>query len=798
MPSAPTGLTAAEAAERLERVGPNELTRTPPPSPWAILAGQFANPLVLLLAGAAVVTVLVGEHVDAIAIGAIVVLNAIVGFVQEYRAERALLALRDMTSPRARVLRDGHVHTVAATEVVPGDLLLLEAGDLVAADAELVEAHHLRTIEAVLTGESLPVDKSTEPVPDDAPLAEQRHRVFAGTAVSGGSGTARVVATGMKTEMGRIADLLGTAESGPTPLQQQLARLGRTLSLASLVVVGLIGALELWRGVAWLDVLTTSVSLAVAAVPEGLPAVVTIALALGVQRMAGRNVLVRRLPAVETLGAVTVVCTDKTGTLTTGRMAVRDVWGADRDRLLDAAAACCDADRDTGEGDPTELAILEAAAERGIHRRDIERERPRVEVHPFDPGRKRMSIRRADGWLYVKGAVEAVAPACEGSTRAVEREAELMAERGLRVIAVARGRGAEEGPLECLGLLGLADPPRPGVERAVEMARRAGIQPVMITGDHPVTARAIARELGILAAGDDPDLVVHARVTPERKLAIVRDWKRREAVVAMTGDGANDAPSIREAHVGIAMGVAGTEVTREAADIVLTDDDFSSIVEGVREGRTIADNIRKALVYLLSGNAGEVLLMLAAVAVGLPVPLLPLHLLWINLVTDGLPALALVSDPPQPDVMRRPPRRPGAPVLGRAAWTLVGATAVLEGGVVFAAYATELQLAGVREARSFAFATLVVSQLLRSFAARSPTRVFWEVGVFTNLWLLGVVTFSVGLQVALFALPFTRGLFDLAPLGFGGVTLALALGFVPVSVLEIGKLLRRLLRRSSA
>lgn len=795
MPSAKTGLTAPEAQQLLAQVGPNELTREPPPSPWAILAGQFVNPLVLLLAAAAVVTVLLDEYVDAIAIGAIVVLNALVGFVQEYRAERALLALRDMTAPRARVLRDGHAHTIPAAEVVPGDLLLLEAGDVVAADAELVEAHHLRTIEAVLTGESLPVEKSAEPVPADAPLAEQRHRVFAGTSVSGGTAIARVFATGMQTEMGRIADLLDTAQAGPTPLQRQLATLGRNLSLLAVLVVAVIGALGLWRGLGWLEVLTTSVSLAVAAVPEGLPAVVTIALAIGVQRMAGRNVLVRKLPAVETLGAVTVICTDKTGTLTTGRMAVRDLWGDDRDALLDAAAACCDADLESGEGDPTELAILEAAAERGIHRRDIERERPRVEVFPFDAERKRMSIRRADGWLYVKGAVEAVAPGCEGSTRALQREAELMAERGLRVLAVARGRGGEEDPLECLGLVGMADPPRPGAQQAVEVARAAGIQPVMITGDHPVTARAIARELGILKAHDDPSLTVHARVTPERKLTIVRDWKQRGAVVAMTGDGANDAPSIREAHVGIAMGRAGTEVTREAADIVLTDDEFSSIVEGVREGRTISDNIRKALVYLLSGNAGEVLLMLAAVLVGLPVPLLPLHLLWINLVTDGLPALALVSDPPQPDVMRRPPRQPGAPVLGRGLWALLGATALLEGGVVFVAYVLELRAAGLQEARSLAFATLVVSQLLRSFATRSPTHVFWEVGAFTNLWLLGVVTVSVGLQVGLFAWPFTRDLFDLAPVGADGVLLALGLGLVPVSVLELAKLVRRALRR---
>jgi Ca2+-transporting ATPase len=791
-----TGLTSAEAARRLAGVGSNEIRRAEATPPWRIFADQLTSPVVLLMLGAALISGLLREAADAIAIAAIVVLNAIVGFLQEYRAERAVLALRAMTAPRARVVRDGQTTNVAATEVVPGDLLVLEAGDIVAADAALVEAHALRAGEAALTGESAPVDKCTAPAPDDAPLAERHDRVFLGTSISAGTGRAVVTATGMATELGRIASLLETAEDTETPLQRRLAQVSRMLLIASVAIVGVVAALGLVRGTGAFDVFLSAVSLAVAAIPEGLPAIVTIALALGVRRMVVRHALVRKLPAVETLGCATVICTDKTGTLTTGVMAVRELWGPDHAALLDAAAACCDAELGAdpgtvpgiGIGDTTELAILAEAELRGIRRDAIERDRPRAEVVPFDPATKRMAIRRADGVWYEKGAAEVVLPRCvAGATGAPQAVAQLAA-RGLRVLAIAVGEAPDA--LTLRGLIGIADPPRPEAIAAVAAARAAGIQTVMITGDHPVTAQVIARELGILRPGQPTDGRVHARATPEDKLRIVRDWKARGAIVAMTGDGVNDAPALREAHVGIAMGRTGTEVTREVSDIVLADDNFATIVAAIREGRGIFDNIRKALVYLLSGNTAELAVMLIAALFGLPLPLLPLQLLWINLVTDGLPALALVVDPPEADVMRRPPRPPAEPILGRAEWREIAVTGALQTAVTFGVYAWALG-DGLARARSLAFAVLVFVQLFRSFASRSTTRVFWQVGAFSNLVLLAVVIASVAFQLAIHSLPLTRALFGITALTPRDAALCLALGVVPVTVVELAKLVRR-------
>jgi Ca2+-transporting ATPase len=794
-----SGLSSAEAARRLASVGPNELQREAGPSALGLLASQFVNPMVALLLVASGVAGALGELADAVAIGTIVVLNAVVGFVQEYRAEKALLALRAMTAPRARVLRDGRSAMIAASEVVPGDLLVLEAGDVVSADAKLREAHQLSTIEAALTGESLPVAKSPEEGATPAPLAERHDHVFLGTSVATGTGRATVTATGMRTEMGRIASLLASAESGETPLQKRLDQVSRTLLLLCLAVVGIVGLLGVLHGDPLLEVLLTSVSLAVAAVPEGLPAVVTIALAVGVQRMAARHVLVRRLPAVETLGSTTVICTDKTGTLTTGVMAVREVWGQDHDAVLRAAVACVDAElgpSGQGIGDPTEVALLVAAAQRGMLREQIEQHNPRRKVEPFDSETKRMAVLRADGVLYVKGAAERLLPLSRSGTEGALAAMERMAERGLRVLGVAVGRGEEVRDLGFLGLVGMADPPRPEAIAAIAAAKKGGIRTVMITGDHPVTARAIARELGILGATDDPDQVVHARATPEDKIKIVRDWKARGAIVAMTGDGVNDAPAIREAHIGIAMGKGGTEVTREAASVVLTDDNFASIVEGVREGRTIYENIRKTLVYLLSGNAGELMVMFAASLMGLPLPLLPLHLLWINLLTDGLPALALVMDPPDADVMSRPPRDPNEPMLGRSQWVTIAITGALQAAVTLGVFVSALD-EGEAVARNLAFSTLVFGELFRAFAARSPDRVLFEVGLFTNLKLLGIVTLSAVFQLALHHVPWIEEVFQIAPLTLEQCLTSIGLGLIPVSVLELGKLVRRALRPRS-
>lgn len=789
-PNAPRGLSTTEAARRLQEFGANEIARQQGASAWRLLLAQFSSPVIWLLFGACAVSAVLGELADAIAIGAIVIVNGLVGFFQEYRAERAVLALRSMTAPRARVMRDGHTTELPASQVVPGDVLVLEAGDIVAADARLLEAHALSTIEAALTGESLPTEKSTQPARANAPLAERRDCVFLGTSVATGSGAAEVIATGMRTELGHIAHLLATATDEVTPLQKRLASLSRVLLFLCLGIVAAVALLGWIRGVPGVQILLSAVSLAVAAVPEGLPAIVTIALAIGVQRMAARRALIRRMVAVETLGCATVICTDKTGTLTTGVMTVREVWG-DEVLILDAAAACCDADladdERSGVGDPTEVAILVAAAARGIRRSAIERERPRRSVNPFDADRKRMSIFRADGVLYVKGAVESVAQ-CSRVVPAQTLEANAeMASRGLRVLAVARGSTDKEEGLELLGLIGIADPPRVEVIDAIALAASAGIRTVMITGDHPVTAHAIARELGIVRVGESPDNLVHARATPEDKLQIVRRWKSRGAIVAMTGDGVNDAPALREAHIGIAMGRTGTEVTREASDMVLADDNFATIINAVEEGRGIFDNIRKTVVYLLSGNTAELAVMFVAAIAGLPMPLLPLHLLWINLVTDGFPALALVTDPTDANAMKRPPRLAQESILGAKEWRTVVFTGLLQATVTLAAFVWALNERDLDEARNLAFSVLVFGELLRAFSARDARRPFWEIGMFSNMRLLTVVAISFFVQIGIHHIPAMQELFQISPLSLMDCVLSIALGALPLMALELAK-----------
>jgi Ca2+-transporting ATPase len=790
-----TGLTHEEAARKLALHGVNKIQRGAETPVWLALGRQFSSPVVLLLVGACVVSGLLGEVLDAVAIGSIVVLNGLVGFFQEHRAERTILALRSMTAPRARVFREGRSVLLPSTEIVPGDLLLLEAGDVVGADARVLEAHSLSTNEAALTGESVPVEKSIEPVAPDAPLAEQHDSVFMGTSVCTGTAVTEVVATGMKTELGHIAHLLTTAEETETPLQRHLARVGGTLLRVCLGIVALVAMAGLLRGLPVFEVFMSAVSLAVAAVPEGLPAIVTIALAIGVQRMAARHALIRRLPAVETLGCATVICTDKTGTLTTGVMTVRELWGNDETQLLFAGAACSDAevgeDGRSGIGDPTELAILAAAAERNIRREEIERERPRVAVEPFDAKRKRMSITRADGFVYAKGALEVILPESARGTEGATEAHSRMVEKGLRVLAVARGRKDDREDVELLGLIGIADPPRKEAIEAVAAAHGAGIKIVMITGDHPVTARAVAREFGIIRSDADADQFVHARATPEDKIQIVHAWKGRGDIVAMTGDGVNDAPALREAHIGVAMGKTGTEVTREASDMVLTDDNFASIIAAVKEGRGIFENIRKSLVYLLAGNAGELAVMLAAAVIGLPLPLLPLHLLWINIVTDGLPALALVMDPTEEDALRKPPRNPKEPILGRPQWNYILLTGLVQAAMTLGVFAWALRFRNLTEARNLAFSALVFGELFRAFAARSLTRTFWELGAFTNARLLGVVVFSSIIQIGIHHIPATQALFQIGSLSLADCLLSLVIGLSPVTFLEIQKVVRR-------
>jgi Ca2+-transporting ATPase len=867
------GLEAGETAARLERDGPNEIRRGREISPLAIFADQFRSLVIWVLLGAAVVSVGLGELVDGVAIVAIVILNAVIGFFQEYRAEHAVAALARLAAPHARVVRGGGTEVVPARDVVRGDVVLLDAGDLVPADARLSEASTLRTDEAALTGESQPVEKDVAVYAPDTPLADRRNMVFLGTSVAGGTGRGVVVATGMATEVGRIATLLDTASSDETPLQRKLDLVARRLLWACLAIVVLVFALGLLRGLPPLELFMSAVSLAVAAIPEGLPAVVTVALALGVSRMVRRNALVRRLPSVETLGSAQVICSDKTGTLTVGEMTARKIVtsesvlavtgegyatdgefledgaeqvptaGTPLSELLLAAAACNDAeltrrdDRPAIVGDPTEGALLVAAAKGGVRRERVEAELPRLGSVPFDSDRKRMTIvRRRDGgagtpWAFVNGAPEVVLERCsrirtaEGLVEldAVRRErlrtaVSLLANDGLRVLALAERRldvfpapEDVEQDLTFLGLVGLQDPPRAEARDAVARCKRAGIRTVMITGDHPDTARAIARELGILESGEevmvgadlerlnDDELArrvsrvaVYARVTAEHKLRLVRAWKANGVVVAMTGDGVNDAPALKEASIGVAMGIAGTEVTKEAGDMVITDDNFASIIAAVEEGRGIYDNIAKTLSYLLGGNAGELAVMLAAGLVGWPLPLLPVQLLWINLVTDGLPALALATDPIDPDVLRRPPRRPDAQLADRAFLASTALTGALTATVTLAAFAFELYTGGrVVDARNAAFSVLVFAELLRAFGARSTTRTVWEVGLFSNLRLFGVILVSFGLQVVIHHTPVLEQVFGTEPITLAECLGWIGLGVVPLAVLEARKVVAK-------
>ena len=873
------GLSPEEAARRLVAEGPNELQRGAEVAALAILAQQFRSLVVWLLIAAALVSMALGEVVDGAAILAIVLLNAGLGFFQEFRAERAVAALARLSAPRARLVRGGQPVLAPAREVVRGDLLILDAGDLVAADARLLDAAELRLNEASLTGESEPVEKHPVALPVDTPLADRRNQVFLGTAVASGSGRALVVATGMHTEVGGIARLLASATSGETPLQRRLDRVARRLLWACLAIVLVVFALGWLRGNDAFELFLSAVSLAVAAVPEGLPAVVTVALALGVERMVRRHALVRSLPSVETLGSTQVICTDKTGTLTVGSMTLRRLVTPDSafrvtgeglapegailgegeedgaapkevQDLLRVAAGCNDAElaAEAGKtvvaGDPTEVALLVAAAKAGIRREALEAEEPRLRTLPFDSDRKRMTVvreREGSAYAYVKGAPEAI---LARSTRVRTRTGDLpldtlsrarleqaiahLAADALRVLAFAERRlervedGAIEEDLTFLGLAGLQDPPRAEARDAVARCRRAGIRIVMITGDHPNTARAIAAELGILAAGDEllgggelaklaeeelrgrvERVRVYARVTAEDKLRIVRAWKARGFVVAMTGDGVNDAPALREASIGIAMGITGTEVAKEASDMVITDDNFASIVAAVEEGRGIFDNVAKTLSYLLAGNAGELLLVLVATLLGYPLPLLPIQLLWINLVTDGLPALALATDPIDADVLARPPRLPAAELLDRRRLAGIAFTGSLTAAVAFGVFAFELAGGGdVAAARNAAFSTLVFAELLRAFGARSDTKLVHEVGLFTNLRLFAIVAVSFALQIWIHHSPLLERLFGTQPITLVQCATWIALGTVPLLVLELGKWARRRLphreRRAAA
>ncbi|HHD4623396.1 TPA: cation-translocating P-type ATPase [Legionella pneumophila] len=868
------GLTEAEAVRRLKEVGPNLLDKQKRTSPLVIFLQQFSNIIIWVLLGAVVVSFLLGEKADAIAIFAIVILNAIIGFALEYRADRAILALQQMAAPKATVLRDGYAKLIAASDIVPGDVILFESGDLIAADARLFEFSALKVNEAPLTGESLPVAKNLDLCTKDTSLADRKNMVFMGTAVVNGTGRALVIATGMQTEMGRIAQLLGEASRDKTPLQKKLNQVGSRLLWVCFFIVMAIFGLGLLRNIPIFNLFMSSVSLAVAAIPEGLPAVVTVALALGVQRMVRRAVLVRRLSAVETLGYLQVICTDKTGTLTVGEMTARkfvtasDVYSiygegynlagkfslqgqeinVSEDKLLQASlqamVSCNNAEfrqqngQMTVAGDPTEVALLVAAAKGGFWRSELQISNPRIKELPFSSERKRMTVvcqyDNDELMVYVKGAPEIVLERCThiltktgikkltlNDKARMRQSCEFMASEALRILAFAQrpldtswlDKEIEEieSNLVFLGLIGLQDPPHSSAKESVSRCKKAGIKLVMITGDHPVTARAIAQELGILSEGDQlltgneleniseeefnscvKDIAVYARVTAEHKLKIVRAWKKQNRVVAMTGDGVNDAPALKEASIGIAMGKTGASVTKEASDIIVMDNNFTSIVAGIEEGRTIYDNIIITLIYLLAGNSAELLVVFVALLIGWPLPLLPIQLLWINLVTDGLPAIGLATDRSEPGILSRPARTIQKSMMDGTFLKRVSFIGCVTAVVTLIVFAYEyLAYKDLTQAQDAAFSILVTARLLIAFGTRSDTKTIFQLGFFSNLHLFIIISISFSLQVLIHHIPVLRDLFGIGQISFTQCISWILIGTLPLLVIEAQKWLRK-------
>jgi len=871
--SSPTGLTTPEASRRLSQHGPNEIQTTHGVSAWTILFEQFQNIFVVILLLATVLSLFLGHGVEAVAIAVIVLFAVLLGFTQEFRAEKALLALQQMAAPLARVLRDGAEVDLPARDLVPGDVVVLHAGDKLPADLRVIEAVNLQAEEAALTGESEPVEKQVQALPDPAlPLGDRKNMLFAGTATTYGRGRGVVVTTGMATEFGKIAQMLQTVRTSRTPLQENLDRVGVLLARAAIVVVAVIVAFGLFHGHPWLEMLLFGVALAVAVVPEALPAVVTVSLAIGVQRMVRRNALIRRLPAVETLGSTSVICTDKTGTLTRNEMTVRQVYVGGEllevsgsgyepkgefskvssnsstgnedvpmeslDALLRGAALASDAelqqDPQNGgwrvQGDPTEGALLVAAAKAGLHKPELERESPRIDEIPFSSETKRMTTlhRHGDSVIaYCKGAPEILLPLCtrwlnngrespldEEARKAILTAARNMAGHALRVLGVASKTPAQredaERDLTLLGLLGMIDPPRPEARAAIEKCEIAGIQVVMMTGDHPETAAAVARELGlnkksgrVVTGGElermsDADLErdieqfeVYARVSPAHKLRVVTALQHNGHVVAMTGDGVNDAPALKKADIGIAMGITGTDVSKEAAAMTLIDDNFASIVAAVEEGRSIFGNIRKYLMYLLSANVGEILLIASATLLGLPMPLSTVQILYVNLATDGLPALALALDPPDSDLMQRPPRNPRSSIFMPAVVALMVVGGLWSAIINLGLFVWYLHSGRTHEeAMTLTFVSLVLIQFFKAYNFRSDRHSVLE-RPFANRWLNLAIAWELLLLAAIIYTPFLQVPFETFSMSLMDWVWAVLLAHTICPVLEFAKRLAR-------
>ncbi|HAG10504.1 MAG TPA: ATPase [Desulfotomaculum sp.] len=871
------GLNTEEADARLKTFGPNALEEEPPRSFFVMIYNQLKDVLVLILIAAALISAFIGEWRDSIVILIIVILNGTIRSIKENKARYAMKALKDMTKPLAKVIRGGNLLQISSEKVVPGDLFLVEAGDFVPADSRLIEAASLYVDESALTGESIPVEKDTAVInTGQLAVGDRKNMLFMGTAVTGGRGKALVVETGMKTQLGRIAELLETAEEESTPLQQRLASLGKVLGIAAGAIVVVVLALGLYRGIPLPEMFMVSISLAVAAVPEGLTAVVTIVLAMGVTRMSQRQAIIRRLPAVETLGAATVICSDKTGTLTKNEMTVTGIFVADSffqvtgsgyepegkfldkngkemssldtnlDLLLLGGLLNSDAQleqTDTGyqvAGDPTEVALVVAAAKAGITKKETETKYPRLAEIPFDSNRKMMTtFHLLSGTVqsFTKGAPDVLLSRCskvlsakepvlldEGIRKHLLEVNSGFALQGQRVLALATRLWPEvkenypkesdtaERDLTFIGFYAIQDPPRPEAKEAVAVSRGAGIRSIMITGDHRDTAIAIAKELDLLQPGDEVmtgdqiemideeglrkvanKVAVYARVSPEHKLRIVSALKHHGHVVAMTGDGVNDAPALKRADIGAAMGISGTEVARGASDMVLRDDNFATIVKAIEEGRTIYNNIRSSVQFLLSCNAGEIITIFVALLLGLGNPLTPIQILWMNLVTDGAPALALGLEPPLKGLMKKPPRNPREGLFAGGMGAKILWQGFVIGAMCLVCYFIGLrQGLPVKQVHTMVFATLCMCQLVHSFNVRSLDQSLFSIGFFTNRSLVLANVLSVSALLSVIFVPFLRDMFGTELLQLNNWLLVLGLSIVPLVAVEISKAIGKL------
>jgi Ca2+-transporting ATPase len=887
--SSSKGLSSKEAQKRLLEYGPNELKEKEKRTLFMMFFDQFKDFMILILIGAAIISGIIGEPADTIAIVVIVVLNAVIGFIQEYRAEKAIAALKKMAAQIATVIRDGKPANIPAVEIVPGDIVLLEAGKVVPADMRLIETAQLKVEEAALTGESIPVEKHIKALHDEMlPLGDRKNMAYKGTTVSYGRGAGIAAATGMDTELGKIATMLQKEEEVKTPLQKRLAAFGKKLAIAVLAICAIIFGIGILRGEQPLLMLLTAISLAVAAIPEALPAVITISLALGAKKMVKQNALVRKLPAVETLGSVTYICSDKTGTLTLNKMSVEEMYingkvissqqlaiSSQKNKLISdspihpfsnspihlfftALALSNDAavDKDGNViGDPTEVALFSIAKNSGFDKRELKEDFPRVAEIPFDSDRKCMTTFHKTSGVrdlglgvsaknqsqtpipqplvaFTKGAIEVLIDKADNiltsdgiraaDKNEIHRVNERMAADGLRVLGIAMRRwdtlpddmspeNVETG-LTILGIVGMMDPPREEAREAVATCKTAGIKPVMITGDHPITAWAIARRIGIIGEDDIhfntitgreleklslkeledrvENIKVYARVAPEQKLKIVKALQDKGQFIAMTGDGVNDAPALKRADIGVAMGITGTDVAKEASHMILLDDNFATIVKAVKEGRKIYDNIRKFVKYLLTTNSGEIWTLFLAPLIGLPIPLLPIHILWINLMTDGLPALALSVEPAEGDVMRRPPRYPKESIFAHGLGVHAIWVGLLMAGIVLFVQAWAIKT-GHAHWQTMVFTVLCLTQLGHVLAIRSEKESLFKIGLFSNKSLLGAVVLSFVFQMLTIYVPFLNPIFKTEPLTFNELLFALVLSSMVFFAVEIEKLFRR-------